>query len=80
LLIVLGLAQRDHRHLIVEFLLNASNGIQLIFECGALLHHPLRARGIVPEVGVLGLLVQFGKAYLRRVKVKDASSAARPTA
>jgi hypothetical protein len=35
---------------------------------------------IVPEIGILGLLVELGKADARFVDVKDASSAARPTA
>jgi hypothetical protein len=40
----------------------------------------LRARLIVPEVGVFGLFVQFGETPLRGVDVKDASSAAASTA
>jgi hypothetical protein len=36
--------------------------------------------GIVPEIGVFGELVQLGKARRGFLDVKDASSAARPTA
>ena len=53
---------------------------ELILERGALLHHALRALLVVPEIGVFGLLVQLGEPPARLVEVKDASSAARPTA
>jgi hypothetical protein len=52
----------------------------LVVERGALLHHALGARGVVPKIGVLGLRVELGQPRLRLVEVKDASSAARPTA
>jgi hypothetical protein len=54
--------------------------IQLIVQSIALAHDPLRARLIVPEIRIFGLLVQFGEAPLRGIDVKDASSAARRTA
>jgi hypothetical protein len=44
------------------------------------LHQTLGALLIVPECGVLGELVELGKPRARLVEVKDASSAARPTA
>jgi hypothetical protein len=77
---LLGLAQFDQGHLIVELLLDAADGGQTVLERGALLHHPLGALGIVPELDVLGELVQFGKPAAGLVDIKDASSAARPTA
>jgi hypothetical protein len=40
----------------------------------------LRALLVIPEVGILGLFVEFLEASARFVEVKDASSAARPTA
>jgi hypothetical protein len=40
----------------------------------------LRARLIVPQIGILGLFVQLGEAALRGLDVKDASSAAKATA
>jgi hypothetical protein len=79
-LIALGLAELDHGHLIVELLLDARNGGELILERRALLHQPAGGLWIVPEIGVLGLPVQLGKPRARLVDVKDASSAARPTA
>ena len=80
LLVVLGLAELDHRHLIVELLLDAGKRGELIIERGALLHHAAGALRIVPESGVFGLPVQLGKPGARLVDVKDASSAARRTA
>jgi hypothetical protein len=44
------------------------------------LHQALGALLVVPEVGIFGELVQLGEADARLVEVKDASSAARPTA
>ena len=61
-------------------LLDAADGGELILERGALLHHALRALLVVPEVGVFGLSVELRKPPARLVEVKDASSAARPTA
>ena len=68
------------RDLIVELLLDAADGGELLFERGALLHHALGALRVVPEIGILGLPVQLGQPCARLVDVKDASSAARPTA
>jgi hypothetical protein len=44
------------------------------------LHHALGALLVVPEVGVFGLMVELIEALARLIEVKDASSAARPTA
>jgi len=44
------------------------------------LHDALRARGIVPEARIFGLLIQLGEPRLGFVEVKDASSAVPPTA
>jgi hypothetical protein len=52
----------------------------LIFERGALLHHALRALLVAPEIGIFRELIELGKAGARLVDIKDASSAARPTA
>ena len=79
-LVVLGLAELDHGQVVIELLLDAGNGGKLVLECSALLHEPTGAGRIVPEIGVFGLLVQFGKPGARFVDVKDASSAARRTA
>jgi hypothetical protein len=66
--------------LIVELLFDARNGSELILKRGSLLHEPAGALRIVPEIGIFGLPVQLGKARARLFDVKDASSAARPTA
>jgi hypothetical protein len=52
----------------------------LVVERVALAHHALSAGLVVPEIGVFCRLVQFGKAALRGIDVKDASSAVRETA
>ena len=75
-----GLAQLDHGELIGEFLLHAADGVELVLQRVALAHHALAARLVAPERGVLGLFVQLGKAALRGLDVKDASSAASTTA
>jgi hypothetical protein len=79
-LVLLGLAELDHGDLVVEILLDAADGGELAFERGALLHHALGALLVVPEIGILGLGIELGQAGARLVDVKDASSAARPTA
>jgi hypothetical protein len=79
-LILLGIAEFDHRDLVVDLALDSTDGIELVVERVALLHHALRARRIVPEAGVLGLLIKFGQPCLGPVEVKDASSAAQSTA
>ena len=78
--ILLGLAELDHGDLVVELLLDAADGGELILERGALLHHALRALLVVPQARVLGLLVELLETLARLVEVKDASSAARATA
>ncbi len=80
LVVLFGLAQLDHGELVVELLLDAADGFELVFQRIALAHHALGARLIVPETGVLGLFVQLGQAARRGIDVKDASSAAAPTA
>ncbi len=78
--VVLGLAELDHGELVVELLLDAPDGAELILERGALLHHALGALLVVPEGGILRLPVELRQTRTRLVEVKDASSAARPTA
>ena len=79
-LILLGLTELDHAGLVLQVALDPADGVELILERGALLHHALRAGGVVPERGVFGERVELGEPCLRFVEVKDASSAARPTA
>ncbi len=80
LLVLLGLAEADHGDLVVEVALDPAKRGELVIERGALLHHALGARGVVPKTGILGLRVQLGEACLGLVEVKDASSAVPRTA
>jgi hypothetical protein len=52
----------------------------LILERRALLHYALRVLRVIPKVRIFRLLVELGQTSARLVEVKDASSAARPTA
>ena len=79
-LVLLGLAKLDHGELVIELALDAADGGELVLERGAFLHHALRALLVVPEVRVFRLAVQLLQPPRRRFDVKDASSAARPTA
>ena len=54
--------------------------VELVLERVALLHHALRALLIVAQTGIFGESVQLFEPPARFVDVKDASSAARPTA
>ena len=67
LVVLLGLAEFDHGELIVELLLDAADGGELVLERGALAHHALRALLVVPEIGVFGLLVQLGETRARGI-------------
>ena len=78
--ILLGLAELDHGELVVEIALDLADRAEPVLERVALLHGALRFGAVVPEIGVFGLLVQLGEPRLRCIDVKDASSAARPTA
>ena len=78
--IVLGLAERDHLDIVVEFALDLADALERIHQRGALLHQLLGLLGIVPEIGIFGELVQLGEASRGLFDVKDASSAARLTA
>src|SRR5262249_34928681 len=80
LLVALRLAELYHRDLAVELALDAGDVLEAVPERGPLLHYRLRASGIVPQVRILGLAVELLEPLARLVEVKDASSAARPTA
>ena len=58
------------RDLVVELALHPADGVELVFERVALLHHALGAGGVVPERGVFGLRVQLGEARLGLSKSK----------
>ena len=53
---------------------------ELVLEGGAFLHHALSALLVVPQIGIFGLPVELHQTCARLIEVKDASSAARPTA
>ena len=78
--IVLGLAELDHVDIVLQLALDLADAVKRILQRGALLHQLLRLLGIVPEIGIFGELVQLGQSRRRCLDVKDASSAARPTA
>ena len=77
--ILFHIAQFDQGNGVIEFLLEAAAFADRFFEMVAFAHHGLRARGIVPEIGVLGERVQFVEPAQRVVPVKDASAAGRGT-
>ncbi len=79
-LVVLGFAEFDHADIFFQFALDLADAIERILQRGPLLHQLLRLLGVVPEIGIFGELVQLGKARGGCIDVKDASSAARPTA
>jgi hypothetical protein len=70
-----GLTKLNERHGIVELRVEAGQSAQTIFKLGSLTHDFLRGVGIVPEIGVFDLGIQFGKTACRGLDVKDASSA-----
>ena len=78
--VALLLAEFDQRRRVVELALDLGLRAEPVLQHRALAHQLLRRLGIVPEVRVFGLGVQFGKATRRGVDVKDASSAVRGTA
>ncbi len=78
--VVLGFAEFDHPDIVLELALDLADALQRILQRGPLLHQFLRLLGIVPEIGVLGELVQLGQTRRGLFDVKDASSAARLTA
>jgi hypothetical protein len=75
-LIPLGFAELDHGHLIFELLLDPTDRGEAFLKRGALLHHPLRALLVAPEIWIFCLPIKLRKSRLRLADVKDASSAA----
>jgi hypothetical protein len=63
-----------------DVLLQLAHAFHLRRQLVPLAHQLLRGGGIIPEVGILGARVQLGQASFGDIPVKDASSAARPTA
>ena len=75
----LGLAELDQLDRLVDLALDPPVAADRLVEPGAFTQQPLRARGIVPQVLILGLRVQLGETAGRGLPVKDASSAAPTT-
>jgi hypothetical protein len=73
--VVLGLTQLDKLDRIAVVLLDTLIAFDQVFESGSLAGNLLRFFRIVPEVRVLDFFVQFGKAPVRDIPVKDASVA-----
>ena len=78
--VVLRLPELDHGELVIKLPLDTVNGGKLILQRSALLHHTLGTLLIGPQIGIFGQAVELGEPPTRPVEVKDASSAARPTA
>ena len=78
--VLFGFAELDQGDGVLELLLETLHGRDLVLKRRALAHDLLRGVGVVPEVGILSLGVQFREASLGSIPVKDASSAARLTA
>ena len=74
-----ALAQLDQLARFVDLALDAPVATDRLVEPGTLAQQFLGCLRVVPEVRVLGLRVQLGKAPGRGVPVKDASSAAPAT-
>jgi hypothetical protein len=66
--------------MVIEFALDAADGVQAVFQLVALAHGALRPHLIIPEIRVFRRPVQLGQAARRGIDVKDASSAAELTA
>ena len=79
-LVLLGFAELDQGEIVLERLVDALQGAELVVERVAFAHGALGALRVVPEFGALGLFIQLGETLLRGIDVKDASSAAAPTA
>ena len=73
--VALHLAELDQRDGVVEIALDLGERAEPVLQHRALAHQLLRGVGIVPEVRVFGLGVQFGETPRRGIDVKDASSA-----
>ena len=77
--LALGFAKLDQLERLLDLALDPAVAADRLVEPGALTQQLLRARGIVPQVLILGLRVQLGETAGRGLPVKDASSAAPTT-
>jgi hypothetical protein len=72
---LLGLAQFDKRDSIVKFAFETGDRAEAVVDLGSLAHDFLRGLGVVPQVGIFDLGVEFGETACGGLDVKDASSA-----
>ena len=78
--VAVGLGQADQLQRIGDFALPAVARLDPRGQVIALAHDLLRGGRVAPQIGVFGLSVQLRKPGLGDIPVKDASSAAPPTA
>jgi hypothetical protein len=78
--VFLAFRQLGQGNAVGELFLQLAVTAQSLFQMIALAHHPLGARTILPQSGILRLRVQLIEAKCALVEVKDASSAGRETA
>ena len=72
-IIALGLAQLDQRHAIFKIALQRLVSCHRALQLLALAHDFLCAPGIIPQAGILSLLVEFRQPSFSSIPVKDAS-------
>jgi hypothetical protein len=77
--LALGLPHLDQLEGFGDLPLDAAVAGDRVVEPGTLAQQCLRRGGIIPQARILGLRVQLGEAAVRRLPVKDASSAAPTT-
>ena len=78
--VVIGFRQFDQFQRIGDFGFQLAHGVHRAGDLVAFAHKLLSRRGIVPQRRVFGFVVQFVQTGFGDIPVKDASSAARPTA
>ena len=77
LFLVLGLTELDQRDAVLEIALELLVGVDRALELLTLAHDLLRRLGIVPELGILGPVVELGQPGVSGIPVKDASAGGR---
>ena len=78
--IVVGLRHGDQFERVAHVLFERLHPLDRASDLVALAHQRLRRGGVIPQIGVLGAVVQLREALDGDIPVKDASSAAPRTA
>ncbi len=73
--VIFHLAEFDEGYGVFQFAFELTDGAEPVLQLGALAHDFLRLFGVIPQVGVFDLGVEFGEATRGGLDVKDASSA-----